>query len=313
MKTITLREKLVIGMTILLAGFLAVPGIGGTDPAWASSPSHHAGSIDVSKDGEIVAAHSRIGNLHQRAIRLAKIEFVPSVWLTLWLKEWETSPAGPEKDVYCLIGNLPTQAAGNFDVGMIDPRSIVLNGRVPISKGSDQILQEYPEFDGRVLRVGFNKREAMLSLDLGDKGLSQGDPAYRVTVQGRMLKSECWFYGFTFITVKGEEPTKLPAVTPKAQHQTPDAFGLFQNHPNPFNPETEISYDLPHDAYVILTIFNIVGQKVKTLVDEFQDAGHKSIDWDGKDGNGSEVSSGIYFYRIQAGEYSQTKRMVLLK
>jgi len=312
MKTITLREKLVIGMMILFVGCFSVTGTIAADSAWASSLGRQAVPIHVSNDREIVA-HSQIGNLIPRAIRRAKIELVPDVWLTLWLKEWETSPAWVEKDVCCLIGNFPTQAASNFDVAMIDPRSILLNGRVPISEGSDQILPQYPGFDGPVLRVAFNKRKAMLSLDLGDKGLSQGDPAYRVTVQGRMVKSECWFYGFAFITVKREKPTKLPDVTPKAQHQTPDAFGLFQNHPNPFNPETEISYNLSHDAYVTLTIFNIVGQKVKTLVDGFQDAGHKSIDWDGMDGNGNKVSSGIYFYRIQAGEYSQTKRMVLLK
>jgi hypothetical protein len=312
MKTITLRGKLVTGMMILFAGCFAVTGTIAADSAWASSPGRQAVPIHVSDDREIVA-HCQIGNLIQRAVRLVKIEFVPSVWLTLWLKEWETSPGWTEKDVYCHIGNLPTQAAGNFDVAMIDPRSILLNGRVPVSEGSNQILPEYPGFYGRVLRVGFDKREAMLSLDLGDKGLSSGDPVYRVTVKGRILKSECWFYGFTFIKVKGEEPTKLPYATPKTQHQTPDAFGLFQNHPNPFNPETEISYNLPHDSYVTLTIFNIVGQEVKTLVDGFQDAGHKSIRWDGKDNDGNKVSSGIYFYRIQAGEYSQTKRMVLLK
>lgn len=313
MKTITLRGKLVIGMMILLAGFLAVPGTNGAGPAWASPPGHQAVPIDVSGDGGIVAAHCQIGDFIERAVRLAKIEFVPSVWLTLWLKEWETSPGWTEKDVYCYIGNLPTQAASNFDVAMIDPRSILLNGRVPISEGSDQILPEYPGFDGQVLRVGFNKREAMLSLDLGDKGLSQGDPAYRVTVQGRMVKSECWFYGFTFITVKGEEPTKLPDVTPKTQHQTPDAFGLSQNCPNPFNPTCEIAYALPTDCHVTLIIYNMLGQKVRALVDEHQSVGNKSVQWDGKDDQGQEVTSGVYFYRLQAGDFAQSKKMVMLK
>jgi len=86
-----------------------------------------------------------------------------------------------------------------------------------------------------------------------------------------------------------------------------------QNFPNPFNPETEISYALPEDSYVKLTIYNIQGQKVKQLVDEYQNAGTREVIWDGRDESGERVASGIYFYRIQAGSYSMTNRMVLLK
>jgi len=85
------------------------------------------------------------------------------------------------------------------------------------------------------------------------------------------------------------------------------------NYPNPFNPQTEIAYSLPEDCYVKLTIYNIQGQKVKQLVDEYQSAGTKEVVWDGCDENGEKVASGIYFYRIEAGPNSATKRMVLLK
>lgn len=312
MKTITRNRKLVLAIIILFAGCFAVLTVDGADPAWSSPPARQAVPIHVSGDGEIVAAHCQIGNLIQRAVRLAKIEFVPNLWPILWLKEWESSPGWTEKDVYCYIGNPLVQAVGNFDVSMIDRRSILLNSTVPVSGGSEQILPEYPGFDGQVLRVGFDKREALLSLGLGEKGSSSEYEIYRVAVKGRMPEEECWFYGFTFIKVAGE-PAKIPDVTPKTQHQTPDAFGLSQNHPNPFNPETEISYDLPNDACVNLTILNILGQKVKTLVDEFQDAGHKTVHWNGKDEGGNKVSSGTYFYRIQAGDHSQTKKMVLVK
>jgi hypothetical protein len=93
----------------------------------------------------------------------------------------------------------------------------------------------------------------------------------------------------------------------------PERFELFQNHPNPFNPETQIRYDLPVSGHVKLSIYNVLGQRVRILVDEMQDAGHKSVIWDGRDNSGQEVASGIYFYKISAENYRKTKKMVLLK
>jgi len=98
---------------------------------------------------------------------------------------------------------------------------------------------------------------------------------------------------------------------PGADH--PDAFGLSQNYPNPFNPQTIIRFTLPSDARVKIEIFNILGQKVKNLVDQELSAGVKEISWDGKDSQGTEVGSGIYFYRIKTREFTEVRRMVLLK
>jgi len=94
---------------------------------------------------------------------------------------------------------------------------------------------------------------------------------------------------------------------------TPKEFSVAQNYPNPFNPSTTIEYTLPHDVPVRLTIYNILGQKVRTLVDEHQLAGYKRIVWDSKDDQGCEVTSGIYFYQIKAGEFTQSKKMVIPK
>jgi len=93
----------------------------------------------------------------------------------------------------------------------------------------------------------------------------------------------------------------------------PKSFALSQNFPNPFNPESEISYDLPNDSWVKLSIYNISGQKVKTLVDGFEAAGHKTVIWDGKNEKGEQVASGVYFYRLEAGDFTATKKMVLLR
>jgi hypothetical protein len=93
----------------------------------------------------------------------------------------------------------------------------------------------------------------------------------------------------------------------------PDAFTVSQNYPNPFNPSTEISYALPEAGNVNLEIYNILGQQVKTLVNEFQDAGNYVVTWNGDDETGATVASGVYFYRVVAGEYKEVKKMVMMK
>ena len=93
----------------------------------------------------------------------------------------------------------------------------------------------------------------------------------------------------------------------------PYTFTLEQNHPNPFNPSTEISYSIPSAGDVNLTIYNTLGQRVITLIDYYQDAGSYDIIWDGADDSGSPVSSGIYFYKIMINNHTDCKKMILLK
>jgi hypothetical protein len=97
------------------------------------------------------------------------------------------------------------------------------------------------------------------------------------------------------------------------QVEIPRDFELFQSYPNPFNNETIIKYSLSKPTQVSLSIFNLLGQKVRTLVKDEKQNGTMAVSWNGKDDRGREVSSGIYFYQLKAGEFSQTKRMVLLK
>ncbi len=93
----------------------------------------------------------------------------------------------------------------------------------------------------------------------------------------------------------------------------PNKFALYPNFPNPFNPITTIKYDLPRDSRVNLSVYNVLGQRVVTLVNGWQKAGYKSISWDGKDEFGRQVPSGIYIYRLQADDFIQSKKMILLK
>jgi 5'-nucleotidase/UDP-sugar diphosphatase len=99
----------------------------------------------------------------------------------------------------------------------------------------------------------------------------------------------------------------------QTQSSLPQAFELHQNYPNPFNPETQISYSLPEDEQVRLTIYNVLGQRIKVLVDEHQSAGKQTVIWNGRNENGEKVSSGVYFYKLQAGEIVLTKKMSLMK
>ena len=93
----------------------------------------------------------------------------------------------------------------------------------------------------------------------------------------------------------------------------PEKYALLQNYPNPFNPETQIRFELPEAGHVVVRIYNTLGQEVRTLADEPYKAGYHNLRWDGQDRNGNAVSSGVYLYQLQAGEFQQVKKMSLLR
>ena len=96
-------------------------------------------------------------------------------------------------------------------------------------------------------------------------------------------------------------------------NQLPHAFNLYNNYPNPFNPVTTLRYDLPEDALVNITIYDIMGRIVRTLINSQQNAGFKSIQWNATNDAGSPLSAGLYLYKIQADNFVETRKMVLLK
>jgi outer membrane protein assembly factor BamB len=112
-----------------------------------------------------------------------------------------------------------------------------------------------------------------------------------------------FFEDITTEVVEGDQPEPV----------VPGRYSLYQNYPNPFNPETTICYSLAQTGRAELIIYNVLGQEVATLVDRHQMAGEHQILWDGTDLSGHPVSSGLYFYRLQAGDFSETKKMVLLR
>ena len=107
--------------------------------------------------------------------------------------------------------------------------------------------------------------------------------------------------GVTFI----EEETTLPT-----------QFSLEQNYPNPFNPETKIKYSVPQTSQVQIKVFDVLGNEIETLVNEEKPVGTYELTWNAANlpsRQGSALTSGVYFYQLKAGEYAQTKKMILIK
>ena len=111
----------------------------------------------------------------------------------------------------------------------------------------------------------------------------------------------------------GAEGTVVVGTDDGLISQIPVSFNISQNYPNPFNPVTTLSYDLPENGHVGITIFDIAGKRVKTLVNTYQLAGSRSTQWNATNDAGTPVSGGLYFYTIRAGDLKQTRKMLLLK
>ena len=120
----------------------------------------------------------------------------------------------------------------------------------------------------------------------------------------------------SIFTVQCDEPYSF--ITPRIigisdKNQLAYQFKLFQNYPNPFNPGTVIKYSLQNECQVTVKIYNINGREVTTLVSKKQTAGYHQVEWNGTNRSGMVVSNGLYMYKIQAGDFVKTQKMLLLK
>jgi hypothetical protein len=181
---------------------------------------------------------------------------------------------------------------GNFDLSyVIYPDSILISLAVLSGSfdGPDTIL-------GIVFMADNYVTTAQVSIERSSLQNSEGEEIPHRTI-GAEIQIDC--------------PTSADGDNEGSQK--PSNYALGQNYPNPYNPVTQITYQLPQPGVVSLKIYNVQGQLVRTLVNEYKPAGAHSISWNGRSDLGMEVSSGIYLYRIQAGNFTETKRMILLK
>ena len=144
----------------------------------------------------------------------------------------------------------------------------------------------------------------------GNSSTTLSDSSYRITgtlgqtVMGITAGSSNNDYsGFWY-----QENSIITGVEKKMQNTLPKEYILAQNYPNPFNPSTMINYSMPKTGLVTIKVYNILGKEIATLVNGEKIAGNYSVQF-----SGSKLSSGVYFYRMQAGSFSQTKKLILLK
>jgi beta-xylosidase len=112
---------------------------------------------------------------------------------------------------------------------------------------------------------------------------------------------------------KAKGDTTSTAVTEPQGSLLPKRFDIEQNFPNPFNPSTIIRYSLPRSTHAVVTVYDMLGTKVRTLVSSLENAGEHAVVWDGRDDRDKTVASGVYFYRLEAGDWKTQKKMVLLR
>jgi len=210
-------------------------------------------------------------------------------------------------------GVIPVAILGtdDFDVSLVDVATVMMQGvsslrnsyeDVSTPIGDDAAECECTDAgpDGYLdLTLKFDKTDVAATLGV----INVGD-VIPLEITGQ-LQDGIPFTGTDCVVIVGNPNTAY------AQNES-SIFGLV-NYPNPFNPTTQISFSLPSDSYVTLEVYNIMGQRVTSLVNDYRQAGNYTVTWDGRNDAGSSVASGIYFYRIQAGDYSESKKMMLMK
>ena len=172
----------------------------------------------------------------------------------------------------------PKPPAGAFDVRFADNMKVTDNtGAIEITSNFDQLVITY---------------------DIKDDAdwILAGDEEYRISGSGEIIV----FGNITGLTLN--KVTEMPM-----------AYSVSQNYPNPFNPTTTIRYDLPEHSHVSIMIYDLMGRRVTTLVNEPEEPGYKSVVWDGTDSFGKPISAGLYLYQIRAGNFTRVHKMALLK
>jgi|GEM_PF-1254655 len=161
--------------------------------------------------------------------------------------------------------------------------------------------------DDKIAYLHFTVTDANLTEVVLDEDKSRAPQHTMLLIENRVVDNGREVIDFA------PEFTKTPIALKAGGAQLPTEYALRGNYPNPFNAKTVISFALPQESKVTLDIYNILGQKVRTLVDGTMPAGTYNQEWDGTDHNGMGVASGVYLYKLKADKFSRVDRMTLLK
>ena len=180
-------------------------------------------------------------------------------------------------------------SSGGYWIGYEDQDSSFSSG---LSSGGDIIV--FADSEDNYLIVTLEPSQELDSVQLSQSFNENGEGCYTNPTPGAQ-NGEC-------ITLTADESINVPKY-----------FTLHQNYPNPFNPITTLNYELSNSSHINMAIYDVLGNKVSQLVNSKQSPGFKSIQWDGTNSQGEPLSAGVYLYKIQAGDFVDTKKMILLK
>ncbi len=186
--------------------------------------------------------------------------------------------------------------------------------RVYVDTNQNGILEEDEQYPAALIGTsGSPAREVTIRVDLGDHPAVEGTRVALYALAGRTITDE---YGqpvdqLQVNTTFAHEGNQEPAA--RTGSNGSKVYALEVNYPNPFNTLTRMAYALAETGPVRIDIYNILGRRIRTLVDEVKPAGRHEVLWDGTDDQGTPVASGIFFYKIEAGQFVETRKMVLMK
>jgi len=168
------------------------------------------------------------------------------------------------------------------------------------------IIAFSPGYKGEIIKSYFGTNSYYYQEDLIPTFTSESIRSFSVYIENN--RPNIWMAGDGFTILYREYETIISDVQEELNEQVPNNYSLSQNYPNPFNPTTTIKFSIPNSQFVILEVYDILGSEVATLVNEEKSPGNYDVKFDG-----SNLSSGVYFYRLSAGVFSKTKKFVLMK
>ena len=214
-------------------------------------------------------------------------------------------------------GVLPVAILGgeDFEASSIDPTSVRLEGVAPLRWGIEDVATPVgPDADSCECTTEGPDGFADMTFKFWKQAIVAALQAQQPLVDGEMRVLTITGMTTEGMPIEGQDCMWIRNTGETADEpQLAAGYSLRENYPNPFNPETDISFILPTRTHASLTIYNIVGKKVVTLANREMDAGTHTVHWDGRDEAGKPVATGVYFYRLKTDEFEQTQKMVLMK